>query len=85
VVRIFEELNAKLAHDLGPGKQIGHSFFMVPHLSREKFSAIWEHHVRPMLLDYLGGREASLRQYTPDFLLPMKSRRPKTTGNKPRA
>ena len=45
------------------------SFFMVPDLDREKLSAVWDHHVRPLLLDYLGGREERLKDYTPERLL----------------
>lgn len=80
VVHIFEELNARLARDLGSDKQVGHSFFMVPDLNPEKFAAIWEHHVRPMLLDHFGGREERLRQYTPQRLLSGKSRRTNTAN-----
>jgi 5-methylcytosine-specific restriction endonuclease McrBC GTP-binding regulatory subunit McrB len=69
VVRLFEELNARLARDLGPEKQVGHSFFMVPALDGEKLSAVWDHHVRPLLLDYFGGREERLRDYSPERLL----------------
>ncbi|MCE9562306.1 MAG: DUF2461 family protein [Planctomycetes bacterium] len=69
VVRLFEELNDRLTRDLGPGKHVGHSFFMVPELDREKLSAVWDHHVRPLLLDYLGGREDRLKDYAPERLL----------------
>jgi 5-methylcytosine-specific restriction endonuclease McrBC GTP-binding regulatory subunit McrB len=68
VVRVFEELNRRLARDLGPDKQVGHSFFMVPDLDAEKFAAVWEHHVRPLLMDYFGGREERLSGYTPEKL-----------------
>jgi MoxR-like ATPase/uncharacterized protein (DUF2461 family) len=69
VVRLFEELNRRLARDLGAEKQVGHSLFMVPGLNEEKLSAVWDHHVRPLLLDYLGGREDRLRDYAPERLL----------------
>jgi MoxR-like ATPase len=69
VVRLFEELNIRLARDLGADRQVGHSFFMVPELDREKLAAVWEHHVRPLLLDYLGGRTERLNDYTPERLL----------------
>src|SRR5205823_1062700 len=32
VVRLFEELNARLQADLGPERQVGHSYFMLPDL-----------------------------------------------------
>ena len=38
VVRLFEELNRRLARDLGPERQVGHSFFMV-HLLDPQLSA----------------------------------------------
>ncbi|MBP3954975.1 DUF2461 family protein [Gemmata sp. G18] len=69
VVLLFEELNRRLARDLGPEKQVGHSLFMVPDLDNEKLTAVWEHHVRPLLLDYLGGREDRLKDYAPERLL----------------
>ena len=72
VVRVFEELNRRLARDLGPDKQVGHSFFMVPDLDAEKFAAVWDHHIRPLLLDYLGGRQDRLADYDPARLLGKK-------------
>jgi hypothetical protein len=83
VVRLFEELNHCLASDLGPEKQVGHSFFMVPELNSEKLAAVWDHHVRPLLLDYLGGREERVRDYSPDRLLgeqPTRRSKPATSS-----
>jgi 5-methylcytosine-specific restriction protein B len=68
-VRLFEQLNARLTRHLGPAVQIGHSFFMVPGLNRQKLATVWEHHVRPLLLDYLGGRSERLRDYEPARLV----------------
>jgi 5-methylcytosine-specific restriction endonuclease McrBC GTP-binding regulatory subunit McrB len=84
VVLLFEELNRRLARDLGSEKQVGHSFFMVPELNADKLSAVWDHHIRPLLLDYLGGREDRLRDYTPERLLgnsTEKRRKPQTATN----
>jgi hypothetical protein len=81
VVRLFEELNRRLARDLGPDRQVGHSFFMVPGLDAGKLAAVWEHHVRPLLLDYLGGWEDRLAAYSPDRLL---GDRPRARGKKER-
>ena len=74
-VRVFEELNERLGREIGREKQVGHSFFMVPDLDAEKLSTIWQHHVRPLLLEYLGGREDRLREYTPERLISARSRR----------
>jgi hypothetical protein len=63
VVRLFEELNSRLARDLGPDKQIGHSFFMIPGLDTEQLAAVWEHHVSPLLRDYWAGRGDRLQEY----------------------
>jgi hypothetical protein len=68
VVRVFEELNRRLARELGADRQVGHSFFMVPDLDTAKLAAVWEHHVRPLLFDYFGGREDRLAGYTPEKL-----------------
>ncbi|HJZ57281.1 MAG TPA: DUF2461 family protein, partial [Gemmataceae bacterium] len=74
VVRVFEELNRRLARDLGPERQVGHSFFMVPGLDEARLATVWEHHVRPLLLDYLGGRQDRLADYEPSQLLGKKPR-----------
>jgi uncharacterized protein (DUF2461 family) len=84
VVQTFEELNARLARDLGADKQIGHSFLMVPDLTEAKFEAVWEHHIRPLLLDYLGGRAERLRDYAPERLLGTpRKKRPKPAPSEP--
>ena len=79
VVRLFEELNRRLARDLGPDKQVGHSFFMVPDLTAGKLEVVWEHHVRPLLLDYLGGRTERAADYEPERLLDRRDRGPART------
>src|SRR5207237_948336 len=56
VVRLFEELNARLRADLGPDRQVGHSYFMVPDLDPDKLAAVWDHHVRPLLDEYFAAR-----------------------------
>jgi 5-methylcytosine-specific restriction protein B len=56
VVKLFDELNRRLARDLGPDKQIGHSFFMVPGLTEEQLHAVWTHHVLPTLAEYFAPR-----------------------------
>jgi 5-methylcytosine-specific restriction protein B len=42
---------------------------MVPALDAATFTAVWDHHVRPLLLDYLGGRAERLGEYEPAKLL----------------
>ena len=76
VVRVFEELNRRLSRDLGPDKQVGHSFFMVPGLTVATFDAVWDHHVRPLLTDYLGGRAERVNEYEPAKLLGKRRERP---------
>ncbi|MCU0703098.1 MAG: DUF2461 family protein [Fimbriiglobus sp.] len=56
VVKLFDELNRRLARDLGPDRQIGHSFFMVPGLNEEQLHAVWQHHVLPTLAEYFAHR-----------------------------
>lgn len=56
VVKLFDELNRRLARDLGPDQQIGHSFFMVPGLTEDQLHAVWAHHVLPTLAEYFAPR-----------------------------
>jgi MoxR-like ATPase len=65
LVRWFEELNRRLARDLGADRQIGHSFFMLPDLTVEQLRAVWEHHVRPVLDDLFPGRPDRVRALDP--------------------
>ncbi len=80
VVRVFEELNTRLTRDLGPDRQIGHSFFMIPDLDTDKLTRVWEHHIRPLLLDALGGRRERLADYDPARLLGGSNRRTRSRG-----
>ncbi len=56
VVKLFDELNRRLARDLGPDKQIGHSFLMVPGLTEDQLHTVWAHHVLPTLGEYFAPR-----------------------------
>jgi DNA replication protein DnaC len=49
VLKLFEQLNARLAREGGREWQVGHSPFMVPHLDREKLATLWKHHVTPLV------------------------------------
>jgi 5-methylcytosine-specific restriction enzyme B len=72
VVALFEELNRKLAVDLGPTCQVGHSYFMVPGLDRERLRVVWDHHVRPVLEEYFAAHPQRLAGYDLDVLLRTK-------------
>jgi hypothetical protein len=63
VVALFEELNRKLADDLGPPCQVGHSYFMVPDLTEERLRVIWDHHVRPVLGEYFSAHPQRISGY----------------------
>ncbi|HEY8504614.1 MAG TPA: DUF2461 family protein [Gemmataceae bacterium] len=52
VVALFEALNRRLAAEVGPACQVGHSYFMVPELDEPRLEAVWEHQVRPLLEGY---------------------------------
>jgi hypothetical protein len=69
VVALFQRLNARLRHDLGPLCQVGHSYFMVPDLDEARLEVVWEHHVRPLLAEYFAGHPERAAAYTVDKLL----------------
>jgi hypothetical protein len=69
VIALLGRLNTRLRRELGAYQQIGHSYFMVPDLDRERLRAVWEHDVRPLLEEYLGGQEDRLASYDLDRLL----------------
>lgn len=48
-LKLFEQLNARLARDCGKEWQLGHTLFMVPDLTRDKLATVWRHHVTPLL------------------------------------
>jgi hypothetical protein len=69
VVALFEGLNRKLADDLGPGGQVGHSYFMVEGLTAERLRVVWDHHVRPVLEEHFAAHPARLAGYDLDVLM----------------
>ena len=69
VLKLFERLNEKLAADLGPSFQVGHSYFMTPHLDEARLQAIWEHQIEPLLGEYFSLQPARLAEYRLDRLL----------------
>ncbi len=79
LVRWFEELNRRLARDLGPDRQVGHSFFMVPDLTAEQLRTVWRHHVRPVLDDLYPGRPDRVAALDPARLFGPKPRRRQVT------
>jgi 5-methylcytosine-specific restriction enzyme B len=68
VIALFDGLNARLRSDLGPRCQIGQSYFMVPHLNEQRLRMIWDHHIRPLLMDYFSQRPERLAAYELDRL-----------------
>lgn len=69
VAGIFERVNARLRHDLGPAYQVGHSYFMVSELDEARLRVVWEHQVRPLLDGYFAGHPGGTRAYQLDDLL----------------
>jgi MoxR-like ATPase len=69
VVRLFELLNEKLTKDLGTTQQIGHSYFMVPNLDASRLQLIWDHHVRPQLLESFASNPQRVNEYEFETLL----------------
>jgi 5-methylcytosine-specific restriction protein B len=80
VVKLFEELNARLTADVGPERQIGHSYFMLPELDDDKLAAVWDHHIRPVLSDYFASQPGRAAAYTlADLLHGRKAKRSMTS------
>jgi len=52
-----------LRADLGPDRQVGHSYFMVADLDRDTLAAVWDHHVRPLLGEYFAAAPGRLAGY----------------------
>jgi 5-methylcytosine-specific restriction enzyme B len=75
VLRLFEQLNAKLRAEAGPGAQVGHSFFMVPHLDEGRLRMIWHHHIRPLLDEVFTGQPGRAAAF--DGLLDNETPRPR--------
>jgi MoxR-like ATPase len=77
LVKLFEELNARLTADLGVERQIGHSYFMLPELDDDKLAAIWDHHICPLLAEYFSSQPGRAAAYNlSDLLHGRKAKRP---------
>jgi hypothetical protein len=74
-----------VAADLGPERQVGHSYFMVPGLDEARLRVVWEHHVGPLLAEYFAAVPGRAAAYALDALLKGRSghprRRTAATGN----
>jgi hypothetical protein len=83
VVKLFEELNARLSADLGPERQIGHSYFMLPELDDDKLAAIWDHHISPIPTEYFTSQPGRAASYNlSDLLHGQKPKRPMTAKSR---
>jgi len=80
VVKLFERLNSRLRSDLGPGCQVGHSYFMVLGLDDRRLRVVWEHHIRPLLVEYCAGHLERMTGYDLEDLLVGKTSRGKGRG-----
>jgi hypothetical protein len=80
LVRWFEDLNRRLARDLGPDRQVGHSFFMVPDLTPDGLRTVWEHHVRPVLDDLYPGRPDRVAALGPARVFDARPRRTRSAA-----
>lgn len=68
-VNLFESLNRQLREDCGPDRQVGQSYFMIPELDTPQLRRVWEHHIRPLLAEYLGHQPQRLARYELERLL----------------
>jgi len=75
VLELFERLNARLLHDVGPQGRIGHSYFMTPELDEARLRMIWQHHIRPLLEERFADQPERLASYELDKLLDGPPRR----------
>lgn len=69
VVRLFEQLNARVTRDFGPDRQFGHTLFMVPGLDGDGLRALCDHHVLPHIAGLAADRPGQLAGYDIDRLL----------------
>ena len=60
---------------LGPERQVGHSYFMVPDLDADTLAVVWDHHVGPLLSEYFAGQPGRAAAYELDRLLNGRKRR----------
>ena len=65
LVNWFERVNAQLARDFGPERQVGHAYWLREQMTRDVVRSTWEHEVRPALADLFAGHPARLDRLAP--------------------
>ena len=80
LVKWFDDLNHRLIRDAGPDRQIGHSFFMVPQMTREQLRTIWQHQVRPLLEGTFPGRPDRIDAFSPDRMIGTGKKQTRSTN-----
>lgn len=78
LLKWFEDANRRLLRDLGPDRQIGHSFFMIPDLTLDGLRSVWDHQVKPLLDELFPGRPDRVKVFDP---LRAFERRPRLASN----
>ncbi len=76
---LFERLNEQLRTTLGPGYQVGHSYFMVEDLDERRLETLWNHQIQPLLDEFAAlvpGRllARELAEYLPEGRTPPRRR-----------
>jgi 5-methylcytosine-specific restriction protein B len=61
---MLDQMNQKITNQLGKEYQIGHSYFMVTDLTREKLNMIIKYAIIPLVEQYYFGKEKAVKTIT---------------------
>ena len=70
LVEGFEALNVSLTGHLDRHHTIGHTFFMVPHMTRKRLGQIWDRQLKPLIEEYFFDQPDIAAEYTLDKFWP---------------
>lgn len=70
LVEGFEALNVALTEHLDRHHTIGHTFFMVPHMTRTRLSQIWNRQLNPLVEEYFFDQSDIASDFTLDRFWP---------------
>jgi hypothetical protein len=67
LVAFFNKINEKVERKLGKEYTIGHSYFMIENMDKDKVNRVWKYAVYPLLEEYFFHNKSELEEFEKDF------------------
>ncbi|MFT4974967.1 MAG: 5-methylcytosine-specific restriction protein B [Myxococcota bacterium] len=69
VLALFRHVNGRLQRELGPGRTLGHAWFLRKRLDEAVLASLWKREILPLIEDYFDGEPEQVQAYRLSTLL----------------